>query len=145
MMIKMKTLLLNQTKGRRPKGGEPKKEKVAEPTKEVTMDAEENIVDDIGNADEQPDGEATPMIDNAPKKDWFKQPPRPPTPDPEWNIGKAIEDGPEQIWFNDLVSAEKDPLTFDELMATPIDFSKFVINRLRLEKITKADLVAPVY
>ncbi|GJV30067.1 hypothetical protein Tco_1386515 [Tanacetum coccineum] len=37
------------------------------------------------------------------------------------------------------VNAKKDPLTFDELMATPIDFSKFAMNRLKLDKITKAD------
>ncbi|GKD77213.1 hypothetical protein Tco_1339834, partial [Tanacetum coccineum] len=43
------------------------------------------------------------------------------------------------------VSAKKDPLTFHELMATPIDFSKFAKNRLKLDKITKADLVGLVY
>nr|GEU54984.1 hypothetical protein [Tanacetum cinerariifolium] len=47
--------------------------------------------------------------------------------------------------FNDLVNAKKDSLTFDELMETPIDFSKFAMNRLKLDKITKADLVGPVY
>ncbi|GKA80312.1 hypothetical protein Tco_0786908 [Tanacetum coccineum] len=30
-------------------------------------------------------------------------------------------------------------------MATPIDFSKFAKNCLKLDKITKADLVGPVY
>ncbi|GJT79728.1 hypothetical protein Tco_1054070 [Tanacetum coccineum] len=52
---------------------------------------------------------------------------------------------PHKTWFNDLVNAEKDPLAFDELMATPIDFSKFSMNRIKLDKITKADLVGPVY
>ncbi|GJZ56663.1 hypothetical protein Tco_0612157 [Tanacetum coccineum] len=44
-----------------------------------------------------------------------------------------------------MVSAAKDPLIFDELMATPIDFSKFVMNRLKIDKLTKAYLVGPVY
>ncbi|GJY87493.1 putative reverse transcriptase domain-containing protein [Tanacetum coccineum] len=39
----------------------------------------------------------------------------------------------------------EDPLTFDDLMATPIDFSKFAKNRLKFDKITKAVLVGPVY
>nr|GEU87729.1 hypothetical protein [Tanacetum cinerariifolium] len=39
----------------------------------------------------------------------------------------------------------KDPLTFDELMDTPIDFSKFVMNHLKIDKLTKAHLVVPVY
>ncbi|GKB33892.1 hypothetical protein Tco_0873293 [Tanacetum coccineum] len=50
-----------------------------------------------------------------------------------------------KTWFNDMVNAEKDPLTFDDLMATPIDFTKFAMNRLKKDKITKADLVGPVY
>ncbi|GJV89766.1 hypothetical protein Tco_1533704 [Tanacetum coccineum] len=92
-----------------------------EPLYEAEMDMEEHIRDD------------------------FKQPPRPPTLDPEWNKDKVVDDGPEHTWLNDLVNAEKDSLTFDELMATPIDFSKFAMNRLKLDKITKADLVGPVY
>ncbi|GJZ54399.1 hypothetical protein Tco_0609284 [Tanacetum coccineum] len=112
---------------------------------EVSMDAKENIVHDMGNADEQLDGEAAPKTDNAPKNNWFKQPPRPPTPDSERNKCRIIDDQQEQTWFNDLVSAEKDPLTFDDLMDTPINFSKFAKNRLKLDKITKADLVGPVY
>ncbi|GJU97823.1 hypothetical protein Tco_1327094 [Tanacetum coccineum] len=51
----------------------------------------------------------------------------------------------EQTWFNDLVSAEKEPLIFDKLMATHIDFSKFSKNRLKLDKITKADMLGRVY
>nr|GEW87078.1 hypothetical protein [Tanacetum cinerariifolium] len=75
----------------------------------------------------------------------FKQPLRPTTLDPEWNKCQVVDDQPEQTWFNDLVYAQNDPLTFDELMATPIEFSKFAKNRLKLDKITKADLVGPVY
>ncbi|GKA88641.1 hypothetical protein Tco_0810405 [Tanacetum coccineum] len=90
-----------------------------------------------------PDGEAAPNTYNAPKNNWFKQPPRPPSPDPEWNKCRIVDDQPEQTWFNDLLSAEKDLLTFDKLMATPIDFSKFALNHLKLDKITKADLENP--
>ncbi|GJS46320.1 hypothetical protein Tco_0596441 [Tanacetum coccineum] len=44
-----------------------------------------------------------------------------------------------------MVSAVKDLLTFDELMATPIDFSKYAINRLKIDNLTQAYLVGPVY
>nr|GFA77749.1 hypothetical protein [Tanacetum cinerariifolium] len=47
--------------------------------------------------------------------------------------------------INDMVHVEKDTLTFDEPMATHIDFSKFLMNRLKLDKITKVELVRPVY
>ncbi|GKB83064.1 hypothetical protein Tco_0949959, partial [Tanacetum coccineum] len=58
------------------------------------------------------------------------------------DIEKTIDDVP---WFNNIVFAAKDPLIFDELMATPIDFSKFAMNRLKIDKLTKAHLVSPVY
>ncbi|GJX80066.1 hypothetical protein Tco_0328215 [Tanacetum coccineum] len=65
---------------------------VEEPNEEhvhdMSLDAEENIADEMGKADEHPDGEA------APKNDWLKQLPRPPTPDLEWNKCQAIDDQP---------------------------------------------------
>ncbi|GKB51614.1 hypothetical protein Tco_0902367 [Tanacetum coccineum] len=172
MTTKTKPLPLDQTKGRTrkdtqslkklsaskesSKGNTPLKSSKSsksvttkEPNEEymhdILLNAKENIIDEMGNADKQPDGEAEPNTENAPKNDWFKQPTRPPTPDPEWNKCQVVDDQPEQTWFNDLVSAQKDPLTIEELMATPIDFSKFTKNRLKLDKITKADLVGPVY
>ncbi|GJV00869.1 hypothetical protein Tco_1330139 [Tanacetum coccineum] len=44
-----------------------------------------------------------------------------------------------------IVSAAKDPVTFNELMATPIDFSKYAMNRLKIDDLTQAHLVGPVY
>ncbi|GKF49417.1 hypothetical protein Tco_0142668, partial [Tanacetum coccineum] len=55
----------------------------------------------MGDADEQPNVEA------APKDDWFKKPARPPTPDPEWNKGKSVDNEPIQTWLNDLANAKK--------------------------------------
>nr|GEX31288.1 hypothetical protein [Tanacetum cinerariifolium] len=39
----------------------------------------------------------------------------------------------------------KDPLTFDEQMATPIDFFKYAMNRLKIDNLTQEILVGPVY
>ncbi|GJU50435.1 hypothetical protein Tco_0863320 [Tanacetum coccineum] len=61
------------------------------------------------------------------------------------NVGKEVDNGQEQTWFNDMLSDAKDPLTFDELIATPIDFYNFTMNRLKIDKPTKAHLVGPVY
>ncbi|GKE47777.1 hypothetical protein Tco_1479035, partial [Tanacetum coccineum] len=102
----------------------------------------EPILDDVVNDADQPQDDVDPKKD---KSTWFKQPPRPETPDLEWNKDRSIYDDPEQTWFNDLVNAEKDPLPFDELMATSIDFTKFAMNHLKKDKITIADLVGPVY
>ncbi|GKA72213.1 hypothetical protein Tco_0778429 [Tanacetum coccineum] len=63
----------------------------------------------------------------------------------EGNTVNATDDGLGQTWFNEMVNAEKPPLTFDELMSTPIDFTAFSMNRLKLDKITRADLVGLVF
>nr|GFB53167.1 hypothetical protein [Tanacetum cinerariifolium] len=59
------------------------------------------------------------------KADWFKKPKRPPTPNPEWNTGITVDDGPSQNWLSDLSKEEKHSKTFNELMRTPIDFTAF--------------------
>nr|GEX73436.1 hypothetical protein [Tanacetum cinerariifolium] len=50
-------------------------------------------------------------------------------------IAEVVLDQPEQPRFNQMVSATKDPLTFNELLATPIDFSKLhTVHLLRRER-----------
>ncbi|GKA78525.1 hypothetical protein Tco_0785062 [Tanacetum coccineum] len=83
------------------------------------MDVEEPTVDDVVN--------------------------EPPTPDLEWNKGNDVEVGPKQNWLNDLANAKKPPLTFNDLMSTPINFTAFAMNRLKRTKLTKADRVGLVY
>ncbi|GJZ12191.1 hypothetical protein Tco_0546950 [Tanacetum coccineum] len=56
------------------------KEPVEEPIAEVVMDdAGENVV----HGDDQPQDTSKPKTAKTPNPYWFKQPPRPPTPDPE--------------------------------------------------------------
>ncbi|GJY54309.1 hypothetical protein Tco_0445973 [Tanacetum coccineum] len=86
-----------------------------------------NQGDDKGNTNEQLDVQA------VTKDDWFKNPSRPLTLDPEWNTRKSVDDGPEQNLLNDLASLEKHPITFDELMNTPINFCAFAMNRLKIK------------
>ncbi|GKA83722.1 integrase, catalytic region, zinc finger, CCHC-type containing protein [Tanacetum coccineum] len=62
------------------------------PLHEAEMNVEEPILDDVVNEADQLQDDATPTQGNP---IWFKQPPRPPTPDPEWNKDKNIDDGPE--------------------------------------------------
>nr|GEW84978.1 hypothetical protein [Tanacetum cinerariifolium] len=75
----------------------------------------------LGKTAEQPNNEADP------KNAWYKKSSSDTSPDPEWNEDKLVDDGQEQSWLNDIAKATKPPLTFDELMHTPIDFSAFVI------------------
>ncbi|GJW78050.1 hypothetical protein Tco_0139732 [Tanacetum coccineum] len=63
--------------------------------------------------------------------------------DPEWNEGKLVDDRPKQSWLNDMAKATKPPITFDKLMHTPIDFSAFAMNHLKIDNLTKEHLVGP--
>ncbi|GJT17708.1 hypothetical protein Tco_0876414, partial [Tanacetum coccineum] len=87
--------------------------------------------DDLGNTEDQPN------VEEATKYDWFKKPERPPTPDRDWNAGKQIDFRPPQTWISKIAKAGKPPLTFNELMSTPIDFSIYVWNNLKIENLTQ--------
>ncbi|GJZ37074.1 hypothetical protein Tco_0583265, partial [Tanacetum coccineum] len=88
------------------------------------------------------------QYDNAPNQDrstWFKQDAivRPEIPDPEWH--KEPNDVTEQNWFNDMVNAEKGPITCDDIMGSVVDFTKFTKNCLQKDNITKANLEGPTF
>ncbi|GJV51037.1 hypothetical protein Tco_1446778 [Tanacetum coccineum] len=69
----------------------------------------------------------------------------PPTPDPSWNARKSIDFRPPQTWISKIAQVEKPPLSFDELMSTPIDFSAYVMNHLKIDKLTQKHLVRPTF
>ncbi|GKF41340.1 hypothetical protein Tco_0124682 [Tanacetum coccineum] len=94
---------------------------------------------DLGNTDDQPN------VEEVLKDDWFKKLERPLTPDPNWNANKSIDFRPHQTWINNITKAEKPPLTFDEPMSTPIDFSAYVMNNLKIENLTQEHLVGPAF
>nr|GEW90796.1 MAK10-like protein [Tanacetum cinerariifolium] len=87
--------------------------------------------------------------DAAPKQDrskWFKHDvERPETPDHEWFKEPNADDAPGHNWFNEMVNAEKDLFTFDDLMGSTVDFTKFAKHYLKKDKITKAYLEGPTF
>nr|GEZ86408.1 hypothetical protein [Tanacetum cinerariifolium] len=99
----------------------------------------QNQGQDMGNTDDQPNVEA------APKRDWFKKPERPPTPDSNWNVRKTIDFRPPQTWISKIAQAEKPHISFDELISTPIDFSAYVMNYLKIDYLTQDHLVGLVF
>nr|GEZ28226.1 hypothetical protein [Tanacetum cinerariifolium] len=123
----------DQGKKKRKKGDKSESSKKSSTSKESAKEAD------------QPQSKDAPKTFKIPNKHWFKQPPRPPTPDPKWNIVQTISDEPEQTWFKDLMHAKKPSLTFDELMETPIDFLDFEMNRLKIDNLTLEVLLSPVY
>ncbi|GJS99982.1 hypothetical protein Tco_0821152 [Tanacetum coccineum] len=65
------------------------------------------------------------------------------TPDLEWH--KEPNDALEQSWFNDMVNTEKGSVTFDDIMDSVVDFTKFTKNCLQNDKIMKVDLEGPAF
>ncbi|GJZ65297.1 hypothetical protein Tco_0621993 [Tanacetum coccineum] len=83
------------------------------------------------------------------RRDWFKKhtPHQEPT-DPDWNIGKTTQEGPTQNWLMTQAastSTDKSLKDFDELMSTPIDFSGYILNGLKIENLTQEILLGPAF
>nr|GEV38779.1 hypothetical protein [Tanacetum cinerariifolium] len=70
---------------------------------------------------------------------------RPETPYPDWHKESNADDATIQNSFNELMNTEKDPVTFDNLMCSTIEFTKFPKNHLKKDIITKADLEGPAF
>nr|GEW63522.1 Gag-Pol polyprotein [Tanacetum cinerariifolium] len=106
--------------------------------------ARPNQDDDVVH-DDQPQDTLKPKIRKTLNPDWFKQPRRPPTPDLEWNKRQVVLNQPAQPWFSQMVSSSKDTLTFNDLMATSIDFSKYMLNGIKIENLTQDILLGPAF
>ncbi|GKB49502.1 hypothetical protein Tco_0900255, partial [Tanacetum coccineum] len=61
------------------------------------------------------------------------------------NDGKSIDFRPPQTWISIIAQTKNPSLTFDELMSTPIDFSAYVMNNLKIDKLTQKILVGPAF
>ncbi|GJQ91453.1 hypothetical protein Tco_0002592 [Tanacetum coccineum] len=95
------------------------------------------------------DNEDEPRNETASRRDWFKKPTPPQEPtDLDWNIGKTTQEGPTQNWLMTLAastSTDKSLKDFDELMSTPIDFSGYILNGLKIENLTQEILLGPAF
>ncbi|GJZ88514.1 hypothetical protein Tco_0660296, partial [Tanacetum coccineum] len=91
------------------------------------MDVEARIKDDFVDTQEPTQDDAAPKQDRS---KWFKQDvvERPETPNTKWYKEPNTDDAPEQNWFNKMVNAKKDPIMFDDLIGSTIDFTKNYIE-----------------
>ncbi|GKB19238.1 hypothetical protein Tco_0853161 [Tanacetum coccineum] len=82
---------------------------------------------EIGGTEDQPNEETLQF------PDWFQKPTKLPSPDRDWN--KTLPDAhrPVQPWLSSLAQKEDLRESFNELMDTPLDFSAFMMNSLKLE------------
>ncbi|GJR60195.1 hypothetical protein Tco_1502357 [Tanacetum coccineum] len=75
----------------------------------------------------------------------LKKPAKPLTPDRDWNKTLPAAHGPIQPWISNLARKEYPHESFNELMDTPLDFSAFVLNRLKVDTLTPELLAGPTF
>ncbi|GKC48795.1 hypothetical protein Tco_1071540, partial [Tanacetum coccineum] len=94
---------------------------------------------ETGVTEDQPDEETSQL------PDWFQKLAKPPTPDRDWNKTLTDTHGPVQPWLSSLVHMEDPHESFNKIMDTPLDFSAFIMNRLKVDTLTPKLLVGPTF
>nr|GEX19630.1 hypothetical protein [Tanacetum cinerariifolium] len=103
----------------------------AEEPMQTTFEMEEPLHPEFATgADDQP------IIEPFQHPEWFSQQKKPPNPDCDWNktlpaVHKSI-----QPWISDLAKLSDSRSSFNELMDTPVDFSNFLMNQLKVDTLT---------
>nr|GEW46261.1 hypothetical protein [Tanacetum cinerariifolium] len=113
---------------RRREGKEP--ESASAPKEKATRSA---------GADDQP------IVEPSQHPKWFSQQKKPPTLDHDWNKTLPATHGSIQPWISELAKQSDSRSSFNELMDTPVDFSNFLMNRLKVDTLTLELLVGPTY
>ncbi|GJW41870.1 hypothetical protein Tco_0070669 [Tanacetum coccineum] len=86
-----------------------------------------------------------PVDETTQLPDWFQKPAKPPTPDRDWNKTLPAVHGPIQPWISTLAQKEGPRELFNELIDTPLDFSAFVLNRLKVDTLTPELLAGLIF
>nr|GEV87742.1 hypothetical protein [Tanacetum cinerariifolium] len=142
MLIKMKNPPLDQTGGPR----DVKKERsqsetaTAEEPMQTTFKMEEPSHPEFETgADDQP------IVEPSQHPEWFSQQKKPPTPDRDWNKTLPATHGSIQPWISELAKQSNSHSSFNELMDTLVDFSNFLMHRLKVDTLTPELLAGPTY
>nr|GEW69105.1 ribonuclease H-like domain-containing protein [Tanacetum cinerariifolium] len=86
-----------------------------------------------------------PIAEPSQHPEWFSQQKKPPTPDRDWNKTLSATHGSIQPWISELAKQTDHRSSFNELMDTPVDFSAFLMNRLKVDTLTPELLAGPTY
>nr|GEV35169.1 retrovirus-related Pol polyprotein from transposon TNT 1-94 [Tanacetum cinerariifolium] len=89
--------------------------------------------------------EDQPIVQSSQHPEWFSQPKKWPTLDRDWNKTLPALYGSIQSWISKLAKQADTRSSFNELMDTPLNFSNFIMNRLRVDTLTPELLAGPTY
>nr|GEU83811.1 hypothetical protein [Tanacetum cinerariifolium] len=129
----------DQGSKRRREGKEP--ESTSEEPMQTTHDLEESSHQEFvkGVVDDQPIAEA------SQHPEWFQQQKKPPTPDRDWNKTLPATHESIQPWISELAKQADSRSSFNDLMATLVDFLAFLTNRLKVDTLTPELLAGLTY
>nr|GEY92645.1 hypothetical protein [Tanacetum cinerariifolium] len=86
-----------------------------------------------------------PIIQSSQHPKWFSQPKKPPSLDRDWNKTLPAVHESIQQWISELAKQADTRSSFNELMDIPLDFSNFIMNRLRVDTLNPELLAGPTY
>nr|GEU36701.1 hypothetical protein [Tanacetum cinerariifolium] len=89
--------------------------------------------------------EDQPIVQSSQHPEWFSQQQKPLTLDHEWNKTLPTTHGSIQPWIRELTKQSDSRSSFNEMMDTPLDFSNFLINRLKVDTLTPELIAGPTY
>nr|GEW22415.1 hypothetical protein [Tanacetum cinerariifolium] len=125
---------------RRREGKEPDESATAEEPMQTTFQIEEPSHPEFDTG-----AEYQPIVQSSQHPEWFSQQQKPPTPDRDWNKTLPATYGSIQPWISELVKQSDSRFSFNKLMDTPLDFSNFLINRLKVDTLTPKFIAGPTY
>nr|GEU54944.1 integrase, catalytic region, zinc finger, CCHC-type, peptidase aspartic, catalytic [Tanacetum cinerariifolium] len=67
------------------------------------------------------------------------------TPDCKWHKKNIVDNRPPKPWITQIAQAAGTDSSFNELLATPVDFSTFTMNRLKIYNLTQEVLIGLTY
>nr|GEV89712.1 hypothetical protein [Tanacetum cinerariifolium] len=128
------------TTGSRSRQASASESAFAEETVQTTCQMEEpsHLEFEIGTDDQ-------PIVQSSKHPEWFSQPRNPTSPDRDLNKTLPAVHGSIQSWISELAKQADTRSSFNELMDTPLDFSNFIMNRLRVDTLTPELLAGPTY
>nr|GEU37643.1 pre-mRNA-splicing factor ISY1 homolog [Tanacetum cinerariifolium] len=86
-----------------------------------------------------------PIVQSSQHPEWFPPQQKPPTLDRDWNKTLPTVHRSIQPWISELAKQADSRSSFNELIDTPLDFSNFLMNRLRVDTLTPELLAGPTY
>nr|GEX02819.1 hypothetical protein [Tanacetum cinerariifolium] len=89
--------------------------------------------------------EDQPIVQSSQHPKWFSKKQKPPTLDHDWNKTLPATHGSVQPWISELAKRTDTCSSFNKLMDTPLEFSNFLINQLKVDTLTSELLAGLTY